>query len=86
MNAPERRQNLVRILFVNRCLGDVERGLQELKRLRFTVSSDVVLTPEQFVERLRVDVYDTIVAEHPSPNWMKRKHWTSCTTWGKTFR
>jgi DNA-binding NtrC family response regulator len=68
-NAPERRQNLVRILFVNRCLGDVERCLQELKRLRFTVSSDVVLTPEQFVERLRVDVYDTIVAEHPSPNW-----------------
>ena len=69
MNAPERRQNLVRILFVNRCLGDVERCLQELKRLRFTVSSDVVLTPEQFVERLRVDVYDTIVAEYPSPNW-----------------
>jgi len=68
-NAPERRQNLVRILFVNRCLGDVERCLQELKRLRFTVSSDVVLTPEQFVERLRLDVYDTIVAEYPSPNW-----------------
>jgi DNA-binding NtrC family response regulator len=68
LNAPERRQNLVRILFVNRCLGDVERCLQELKRLRFTVSSDVVLTPEQFVERLRVDVYDTIVAEYPSPN------------------
>jgi diguanylate cyclase (GGDEF)-like protein/PAS domain S-box-containing protein len=69
LNAPERRQNLVRILFVNRCLGDVERCLQELKRLRFSVSSDVVLTPEQFVERLRVDVYDTIVAEYPSPNW-----------------
>jgi PleD family two-component response regulator len=68
-NAPERRQNLVRILFVNRSLADVERCLHEFKRLRFTVSSDVVLTPEQFAERLRVDVYDTIVAEYPTPNW-----------------
>jgi hypothetical protein len=32
----------------------------------------VVLTPEQFAERLRVDVYDTIVAEYPSPNWNAR--------------
>ena len=57
------------ILFLHSHPKEVERCLQELKRLRFTVSSDVVLTPEQFVERLRVDVYDTIVAEYPSPNW-----------------
>src|SRR6267143_3620870 len=67
--APERRQNLVRILFIHRCLGDGERGLHELKRLRYTVSSDVVLTPEQFAERLHAEIYDTIIAEYPSSNW-----------------
>jgi PAS domain S-box-containing protein len=68
LNAPERRQNLARILFIHRYPADVERCLHELKRLRYTVSSDVVLTPRQFIERLRADVYDTILAEYPSPN------------------
>jgi hypothetical protein len=63
LNAPERRQNLVRILFIHRYPADVERCLHELKRSRYTVSSDVVLTPRQFIERLRADVYDTILAE-----------------------
>jgi diguanylate cyclase (GGDEF)-like protein/PAS domain S-box-containing protein len=67
--APERRQNLVRILFIHRCLADVERCLHELKRLRYTVSSDVVLTPEQFAERVHSEIYDTIIAEYPSSNW-----------------
>jgi hypothetical protein len=69
LNGVEQRQNLVRILFIHRSLADVERCLHELKRLRFTVSSDVVLTSEQFAERLRLESYDTIVAEYPSPNW-----------------
>ena len=68
---PGRRQNLVRILFVHRYLADVERCLHELKRMRYTVSSDIVLTPEQFAERLHSEVYDTIVAEYPSPNWQE---------------
>jgi PAS domain-containing protein len=68
-NVNERRQNLVRILFVHRSLADVERCLHELKRLRFTVSSDVVLTPEQLAARVRVDCYDAIVSEYPSSNW-----------------
>jgi diguanylate cyclase (GGDEF)-like protein/PAS domain S-box-containing protein len=71
LNASERRQNLVRILFVHRSLADVERCLHELKRMRFTVSSDVVLTPKQFAERLHSEIYDTIVAEYPSPNWQE---------------
>jgi diguanylate cyclase (GGDEF)-like protein/PAS domain S-box-containing protein len=71
LNASERRQNLVRILFVHRSLADVERCLHELKRLRFTVSSDVVLTTEQFAERLRLEIYDIVVAEYPSPNWQE---------------
>src|SRR5690349_440939 len=63
------RRNLVRILFVHRSLEVVERCLYELKRARFTVSSEVVVTPEQFAERLGSDIFDLIVAEYPSPNW-----------------
>src|SRR6267143_145723 len=48
LDALGRRQNLVRILFIHRSLADVEHCLHELKRARFTVSSDVVVTPEQF--------------------------------------
>ena len=65
----ERRQNLVRILFVHRSVADVERCLYELKRARFNVSSDVVVTPAQFEDRLRSQLFDLIVAEYPSPNW-----------------
>ena len=61
----------MRILFVHRYLADVERCLHELKRMRYTVSSDIVLTPEQFAERLHSEVYDTIVVEYPSPNWQE---------------
>ncbi len=70
-NAPERRQNLVRILFIHRYLADVERCLHELKRLLYTVSSDVVLTPGQFSERMQAEVYDTVIAEYPSSNWQE---------------
>src|SRR5713226_5083622 len=68
-DGPERRQNLVRILFVHRSVADVELCLYELKRVRFTVSSEVVVTPEQFVERLRSQPFDLIVAEYPSTSW-----------------
>jgi diguanylate cyclase (GGDEF)-like protein/PAS domain S-box-containing protein len=68
-DAPERRQNLVRILFVHRSLEDVERCLDELRTARFTVSSEVVVTPEQFAKRLRLQVFDLIVAEYPDTSW-----------------
>ena len=68
-DAPDRRQHVVRILFVHRSVADVERCLYELKRARFTVSSNVVVTPGQFAERFRSQVFDLIVAEYPSPNW-----------------
>lgn len=70
-DALERRQNLVRILFVHRSLADVECCLLELKRVRFTVSADVVVTPEQFAERLCTRLFDLVVAEYPSPNWQE---------------
>ncbi len=66
-----RRQNPVRILFVHRSVAEVERCLYELKRVRFTVSADVVVTPEQFAGRLRSHLFDLIVAEYPSTNWQE---------------
>ena len=68
---PASRNNLVRILFVHRSIADVERCLHELRRVRFNVSSDVVVTPEQFVDRLRLGLFDLIVAEHPSTSWQE---------------
>jgi len=71
LDALGRRQNLVRILFIHRSLADVENCLHELKRARFTVSSDVVVSPEQFAERLRSQFFDLVVTEYPSPNWQE---------------
>jgi diguanylate cyclase (GGDEF)-like protein/PAS domain S-box-containing protein len=65
----ELRRSLVRILFIHRFPAEVEHCLYELKKVRFIVSSDVVLTPEQFSQRLRSETFDLVVAEHPSPNW-----------------
>jgi diguanylate cyclase (GGDEF)-like protein/PAS domain S-box-containing protein len=70
-DAPWARHDPVRILFVHRSIADVERCLFELKRVRFTVSSDVVVTPEQFAERLSSQLFDLIVAEYPSTNWQE---------------
>lgn len=69
LNIPELRRNLVRILFVHRSASDVARCLHELKRARFTVTSDAVVTREQFVERLRSQIFDLIVFEYPGTNW-----------------
>jgi diguanylate cyclase (GGDEF)-like protein/PAS domain S-box-containing protein len=70
-DAPARRQNLVRILFVHRFVADVERCLYELKGARFTVSSEVVVTPQQFTARIHSHPFDLIVAEYPSTNWQE---------------
>jgi diguanylate cyclase (GGDEF)-like protein/PAS domain S-box-containing protein len=71
LDALGRRRNLVRILFIHRSLADVEHCLHELKRARFTVSSEVVVTPKQFAERLRSQLFDLVVTEYPSPNWQE---------------
>ncbi len=65
------RRSLVRILFVHRFLAEVEHCLSELKKARFILSLDIVVTPEQFAERLRSEPFDLVVAEHPSPNWQE---------------
>src|ERR1700724_75687 len=69
LDGSQGRHRLVRILFVHRDPGDVERYVQELQFVGFKVSADIVLTPEQFMARLISQVYDLVVAEYPSPNW-----------------
>jgi diguanylate cyclase (GGDEF)-like protein/PAS domain S-box-containing protein len=71
LNMPELRRNLVRILFIHHSLADVERCLHELRRVRFTVTSEIVLTPQQCGEELRSEIYDVVVAEYPSSNWQE---------------
>src|SRR5216684_5644408 len=65
------KRSLVRILFIHRFLAEVEHCLSELKKVRFIVSAEVVVTPEQFAQRLGSEPFDLVVAEHPSPNWQE---------------
>jgi len=37
--------------------------------MHFTVSAEIVGTPEEFSERLGSHAYDLVVAEYPSPDW-----------------
>jgi diguanylate cyclase (GGDEF)-like protein/PAS domain S-box-containing protein len=57
------------ILFVHSNAAEVERCLQELDKVHFTVSAEVVVTPEEFSERLGSHAYDLVVAELTSPDW-----------------
>jgi PAS domain S-box-containing protein len=57
------------ILFVHSNAAEVERCLQELNKVHFTVSAEIVVTPEEFSERLGSHAYDLVVAEFPSPDW-----------------
>jgi diguanylate cyclase (GGDEF)-like protein/PAS domain S-box-containing protein len=63
------RRRIVRILFVDGKESDVERCLQELKRMDFAVSKDWVQVPEKFAERLRTQSYDVIVCDYSMPGW-----------------
>ncbi len=67
----EGRHPPLHILFVHSHAAEVERCLQELDRVHFTVSAEIVVTPEEFSERLISHAYDLVVAEYPSPNWQE---------------
>jgi diguanylate cyclase (GGDEF)-like protein/PAS domain S-box-containing protein len=69
LDVPQSRDNLLRILFVHRSVAAIERCLYELRRARFSVSLEVAVTPEQFAECLRSQLFDVIIAEYPSPSW-----------------
>jgi len=57
------------ILFVHSNAAEVERCLQELNKVHFTVSAEVLVTPEEFSERLASHAYDLVIAELTSPDW-----------------
>jgi len=57
------------ILFVHSHTTEVERCLQEFRRVHFAVIAETVATPAEFTERLNSQAYDIVVAEYRSPNW-----------------
>jgi diguanylate cyclase (GGDEF)-like protein/PAS domain S-box-containing protein len=63
------RRRSIRVLFVHHDAEVVDNCQQELKKARFIVSADVVLTLAQCTEQLRSHSYDVVVAEYPSPSW-----------------
>jgi diguanylate cyclase (GGDEF)-like protein/PAS domain S-box-containing protein len=65
----EGRHPSLHILFVHSNAVEVERCLQELNKVHFTVSAEIVRTPEEFSERLGSHAYDLVVAELTSPDW-----------------
>jgi diguanylate cyclase (GGDEF)-like protein/PAS domain S-box-containing protein len=69
LSGPASRRVSLRVLFVHRDAGNIERCLQELRSAHFKVSADVVLTPEQFASHLQSKYYDIVLVEYPSPNW-----------------
>ena len=66
--APHRRRPLS-VLFIHRDAEVVDSCLEELKKARFILSADFVLTLAQCTEQLRSQSYDVVVAEYPSPSW-----------------
>ena len=66
---PASRRRTLRVLFVHGDAAVVEHCVRELRSAHFKVSADVVLTPEQFLGRLKTKCYDVVLAEHPSANW-----------------
>jgi len=67
----EGRHPSLHILFVHSNAAEVERCLQELDKVHFTVSAEIVVTPEEFSERMGSHAYDLVVAELTSPDWQE---------------
>ena len=62
------RGRLLNVLFVHRDAGAVDGCLQELKKARFEVTSDVALNLAQCAADVRSKSYDVILVEYPSPS------------------
>jgi diguanylate cyclase (GGDEF)-like protein/PAS domain S-box-containing protein len=67
----EGRHPPLHILFVHSHTNAVERCLLELDEVHFTVTAEIVVTPEEFSDRLGSHSYDLVVAEYPSPHWQE---------------
>jgi diguanylate cyclase (GGDEF)-like protein/PAS domain S-box-containing protein len=60
---------MIRVLFFDDDLPNVELCLQELKKAQFAISADVVKTPADFIERLRKESYDVVLAAASVGGW-----------------
>ncbi len=63
------RRRTVRLLVAHDRLSDVDLWLQELKRVQFAVSAEVVQTPQELAVRLGTQQYDVVLATGEIPNW-----------------
>src|SRR5579864_3085012 len=63
------RRRMIRALIVDDDLADVELCLQELKKAQFAISADVVKTREDFLERLKKERYDVVLADTDAADW-----------------
>src|SRR5216684_2215212 len=68
-SAASHRRRPLSVLFMHRDADTIDSCLEELKKARFTVCADIVLTLAQCAQQLRSQTYDVVVAEYPSPNW-----------------
>ncbi len=66
---PTHRRRMIRVLIVDDDLADVELCLQELKRAQFAISADVVQTRADFIEKLRKESYDVVLAATSVDGW-----------------
>src|SRR6267378_3688724 len=71
LSGSKSRHPSLHILFVHGQVAEVEHCLQELNKVHFTVSAEIVGTPEEFSERLGSHAYDLVVAEYPGPDWQE---------------
>lgn len=85
----------LRILFAHSDAAKVAQCVQELRNSRFNITEDVVATPRQFAEFLKSKLYDLVLAEYPSPNWLGTQaleilrlgnHQTPCIFLGDTMQ
>jgi PAS domain S-box-containing protein len=59
----------LRVLFVEDSLEDVEICLHQLKQSGFVITSNVVDSADEFLERLRSSSYDLVLADYRLPVW-----------------
>jgi diguanylate cyclase (GGDEF)-like protein/PAS domain S-box-containing protein len=63
------RRRIIHILVAHDNQAEVELWLQELKRVQFAVSAEIVQTPEDLTKRLRTEQCDVVLASDSIPHW-----------------
>ncbi|HYL37124.1 MAG TPA: PAS domain S-box protein [Bryobacteraceae bacterium] len=63
----ETRKTPLRVLFYEDDTEDVELSLRALRPSEYEVTSDVAVTPEEFLERVRSSRYDVILSDYRMP-------------------